>query len=612
MQSIFRRLSILVLTLLTLIQSSLAAFTWSKEPVEFSDVPSSHWAHYYISSIYQSGLMVGTGDDTFSPSGAVSVAQALTVAVRVWDLYRDGDGIIEQIGENWYDGAVQEAIRLGLITPGQFDSYTRSATRAEVAALLTQVLPAEKYQAINKIEKLPDVNQSTPHAEAIFTLYNAGIISGSDGYGTFHPQKDITRAELCTILYRLIYPHNRKEFTLLPPPVDLTVYSSSKRLLVDGFPVYGLTRINGEYYLPVALLEKEATAAAHLLRCYSDDRQNFTVSFRTTTSSYDKIPMLDYAAAPPEGKAMGKADSNPGSVEVNYGDTVYGAVYTINGQYPMINLRVLGAVEQGNDLVLNVCENPQHTTVYEKDLVGTSYWQIPQGTDRETAIAIHDYLVNYLTYDILTSAPRGTTEAEFEAAAALQERAYEEYTLSMNRAMSTKYAICEDYAQLFQALCIRFGIPCDLVFGSAGGAHAWNKVYIDGQWLYMDCTWDDPVSKKPVLRYDYCLVGPDRMVQSHHWEGSDYPMPEQYDPAWEQLDPNNITSADMFRKCLVAQLVIANRENTPGEKTIKLRVTKSGAYGGTGCLYAGYDGMWWWSFRGGYDSSSGMYVYHFE
>ena len=81
---------------------------------------------------------------------------------------------------------------------------------------------------------------------------------------------------------------------------------------------------------------------------------------------------------------------------------------------------------------------------------------------------------------------------------------------------------------------------------------------------------------------------------------------------WEQLDPNNITSADMFRKCLVAQLVIANRENTPGEKTIKLRVTKSGAYGGTGCLYAGYDGMWWWSFRGGYDSSSGMYIYHFE
>ena len=29
-------------------------------------------------------------------------------------------------------------------------------------------------------------------------------------------------------------------------------------------------------------------------------------------------------------------------------------------------------------------------------------------------------------------------------------------------------------------------------------------------------------------------------------------MPDAYDPAWEQLDPNNVTSADMFRKCLLA------------------------------------------------------------
>jgi len=137
-------------------------------------------------------------------------------------------------------------------------------------------------------------------------------------------------------------------------------------------------------------------------------------------------------------------------------------------------------------------------------------------------------------------------------------------------------------------------------------------VYVDSQWLYMDCTWDDPVSRKPVLEHTYCLVGPDVMVKSHYWDDSDYPMPDQYDPAWEKLDPNNITSADMFRKCLIAQLVIANRENPYGEKVIKLRVTKAGAYGGYGCLYAGYEGAWWSSMRGGYDSASGMYVYRFS
>ena len=179
--------------------------------------------------------------------------------------------------------------------------------------------------------------------------------------------------------------------------------------------------------------------------------------------------------------------------------------------------------------------------------------------------------------------------------------------------MSSKYAICQDYAELFQSICIRLGIPCETISGSAGGSHAWNKVYIDGQWLYMDCTWDDPISKTPILDHDFCLVGPDVMVKTHWWDGDDYPMPKQYDSAWEQLDPNNITSADMFRKCLIAQLVIANRENlNAAEKTIKLRVTKSGVYGGTGCLYAHYEGAWWSSMYGGYDSASGMYVYKFS
>lgn len=610
MKALFRRLSVLTLALLILTQSTMAVFLPTHEIREFSDVPSTHWGEYFIHTVYKYGLMSGTGDDTFSPSGTVSVAQVVMVAVRVWEGHYEKAAITTQ-GETWYDGAVDAALRLGLIRQGQFDSYTRSATRAEVAGILAQVLPSSEYKAINHVDQIPDVNSSTPYAEEIFTLYNAGILSGSDGYGTFHPQKDITRAELSVILYNLIFPHSRKEFTLTPPPADLTVYSSSKRLLVDGFPVYGLTRIDGEYYIPATLLEDQASSAAWFIDSYSDNQRDFYISFNTYTSSYTRIPLVDYAAIPPEGKVMGKADADPGSVQM---DGIYyeGTVYTIGGRYPMISLSLLGAVEQGNDLVLNVCEEPGHTIVPEKDLVGNAWWNLPQSSSRETAIAIHDYLVNYLTYNILVSAPWGTTQEEYAAAEALTTKAYEEYILSTNQALSSKYAICEDYANLFRELCIRCGIPCDMVIGEAGGPHSWNIVYVDDQWLYMDCTWDDPVSRTPVLDHDYCLVGPERMVMYHWWDGSDYPMPEEYDPAWEKLDPNNITSSDMFRKCLIAQLVIANRENPYGQRTVKLRVTKAGAYGGTGCLYGGYEGAWWWSYRGGYDSASGMYIYTFE
>ena len=82
MRTVFRRMSVLTLVLLMLMQSSLAAFLPVKDPVDFSDVPSSHWASYYIRCAYEHGLMTGTGENTFSPSGTVSVAQAIMVAVR--------------------------------------------------------------------------------------------------------------------------------------------------------------------------------------------------------------------------------------------------------------------------------------------------------------------------------------------------------------------------------------------------------------------------------------------------------------------------------------------------------------------------------------------------
>lgn len=75
-------------------------------------------------------------------------------------------------------------------------------------------------------------------------------------------------------------------------------------------------------------------------------------------------------------------------------------------------------------------------------------------------------------------------------------------------------------------MCIRVGIPCEVVIGedkASGIGHAWNAVYIDGQWLYVDCTWDDPISKKPQLLHDYLLVGPEKMAKDHVWEGPDYP-----------------------------------------------------------------------------------------
>ncbi|MBQ3126005.1 MAG: hypothetical protein IJC15_02950, partial [Clostridia bacterium] len=59
--------------------------------------------------------------------------------------------------------------------------------------------------------------------------------------------------------------------------------------------------------------------------------------------------------------------------------------------------------------------------------------------------------------------------------------------------------VCVGYARAFKLMCDAMNIPCILVRGDAfnsngdGEAHMWNQVKIDGYWLAVDVTWNDPV-----------------------------------------------------------------------------------------------------------------------
>ena len=77
-------------------------------------------------------------------------------------------------------------------------------------------------------------------------------------------------------------------------------------------------------------------------------------------------------------------------------------------------------------------------------------------------------------------------------------------------------ALCEGYSKAFMYLAQAAGIPTICVNGRSGGTgHMWNMVNIDGQWYHIDVTWDDPVSTKPMLTYDYFLVGDKTILADH-------------------------------------------------------------------------------------------------
>lgn len=91
--------------------------------------------------------------------------------------------------------AVDYAVQNDIMAQGQFPHFTAAITRSQLAELLARVLPKRDYAPINSVKTLPDVNDNTSTgAASIFKLYNAGIVSDIDAYGTFAPSNTISWA----------------------------------------------------------------------------------------------------------------------------------------------------------------------------------------------------------------------------------------------------------------------------------------------------------------------------------------------------------------------------------------------------------------------------------
>jgi transglutaminase/protease-like cytokinesis protein 3 len=45
--------------------------------------------------------------------------------------------------------------------------------------------------------------------------------------------------------------------------------------------------------------------------------------------------------------------------------------------------------------------------------------------------------------------------------------------------------------------------------------HVWNYVYLDGKWLHLDLTWDDPIysNGKNSLTHDYFLINTEELYK---------------------------------------------------------------------------------------------------
>ena len=181
-------------------------------PGMFSDVDESKWYGFndqkVIATAYEYGLMEGTGNGKFTPTGNMTIAQAITVAARVNRIYSTGRDDFT-MGSPWYQVYVDYAITYNIIYASDYTDYNRPATRAEMANIFAHALPYAEFPEQNTVNSLPDVSLSVMNYNEILILYKSGVLAGNGPTGTYNPTANVTRAEAAAIISRVILPQTR-------------------------------------------------------------------------------------------------------------------------------------------------------------------------------------------------------------------------------------------------------------------------------------------------------------------------------------------------------------------------------------------------------------------
>ena len=184
---------------------------------QFTDVDENQWygagptGQKFIKTAFEYALVNGMSGTTFGPNSDFTVEMAIALAARVHCIYHTGvDSIKQGEGANWskpfIDYALDEANKI--ILPGDFPNINRPATRAEMAYIFANCLPADEFKSQNTVIKLPDVNTSTPYYRSIIMLYEAGVVKGDDN-SAFEPNSNMSRATAAGIITNIIIPAER-------------------------------------------------------------------------------------------------------------------------------------------------------------------------------------------------------------------------------------------------------------------------------------------------------------------------------------------------------------------------------------------------------------------
>jgi hypothetical protein len=494
-QGILATLCIIFITLIALTfnvygaEPSMSNFdqAGSYKPGQFPDISENEWFGYnkqrVVCKAYELGLMQGKGA-RFDPNVGVTLAEAITMAARVNNIYSGGDWVFHQ-SSPWYYSYLEYAVHKDIVGFETFKDLARPATRAEMAYIFARALTEVEFTPINSIETLPDVTTDTPYQSEIFRLYKAGILTGNDAYGTFGPSDSITRAQAAAIITRIALPSERVSFTpgKKDEPKDKEEPVSKEAASV--IPVWS------EVYSEGMIVKTKDELADLVDAAFYNLVPGFEILLEN--AAYDEyFDDVDFSVR----------HSNLGHTSSNYDYQT--KVFSLEIKYFLFH--------QMQALIFNRKAVEQHVTEdmrkYDAQMNAILDKIIKPGmTEKQNVKAVHDYMVVNYKYD-----------ENFEVGL------YGTDTYAFHGLLNNGTGVCQAYAELFYLFMSYIDIECIFVGGWAKGAsgeyglHAWNVVYADDGYYHVDVTFDDPLPDSgSKISYDYFLKTDDEMAIDHDW-----------------------------------------------------------------------------------------------
>lgn len=167
----------------------------------FTDA-GSHWAAEVLEKAVNDGVLNGSGDK-LTPNGTLTGAQMAAILVRKTDAQQWSQAYPGTELTDWYYMTCAVAMHEGILPEDGSISPDASVTRMQVFRAFINAFDFNTDEPdMTQLERYTDVEQlSDEDAAAVAVLTAAGIVSGNDK-GLLQPDKNITRAEFVTMLYR--------------------------------------------------------------------------------------------------------------------------------------------------------------------------------------------------------------------------------------------------------------------------------------------------------------------------------------------------------------------------------------------------------------------------